>query len=887
MQNIFRPEKNKSTKNLELGGKAEGLFWLSKNGFDTPDWCVLPSQSVDAILGPEKNQIMSLLRTTNLENLNSKLDEIEVVLDCIEKDSSRLERICKFEVQQWITDKNVESSFFAVRSSLVGEDGTDFSFAGQLTTVLGVPATGLTAAIFKCLRGSFAKTVLTYKLQNNLDLNVHKMSVIIQKMVFADKSGVGFSINPNTSDDNEVYISATFGDCEGLVSGLSDCDTFIVQKDSGEVSKQITAKKIFSNLSQGKPEDALPEAKSKEAVLNKSDLETLSSEIKSIEQLKNQPQDIEWAMDKGRLYFLQVRPVTSKVTARAQTHKVVFDNSNIQESYCGVTLPLTFSLASECYRLAYNQLMSFMGFSDKDVEANDFRHSNMLSYVDGRVYYNIKSWYEGLKFMPSFGRSKEDMETMMGVQEPVDFVQDLSLSRSEKIAQLPKLLKIVFRLTINFAKIDRTVLNFDTGFWTSYKGFQRKLENKKMSSHDLIKLHKNVTDSFLKSWAAPLVNDFFVMVYNGKVKAALKKVGHEEALPILTSGEDLESIKPTLEIGSIAELVVAEKLTHVFINIDEKTWRTIRSTSNEIKEKLDSFMLLYGDRCIGELKLETETFRYDKKKLLKLIKNFIDLDESKRKGRSVTENESFTASVFDTIGAKQGALALYIFKRNLKKLRKGIRYRESMRLHRTRVVGLFRQIYREIGSRFCELDVINNKNDIFYLSHDEIQNFICGKSLFKNLKKVVDLRKNDFEAYHAKEPLHHFSASFPYSRDYKYFEDEGVEMSNEFKGLGCYPGLVEAPVELMINPDESVDLKGKILCTMRTDPGWAPLFPQVEGLLIERGSSLSHSAVVAREMGIPTVVGVEGITRKVKSGEFLSLDGAAGRVKRIDERSGV
>jgi len=876
MQNLFKPEHFDSAAKLELGGKAEGLLWLEQNGFETPEWCVLTSPMVDSLLGGVKVKIQKILEQTTFQNINEQLPKLQKELEVLSVDADVEQKMIS-----WVAEKGLSSERFAVRSSLVGEDGQDFSFAGQLKTVLGVSASELTAAVLECIKGSFSKTVLSYKLQNKIDLIDHRMSVILQKMIFAEKSGVGFSINPNTSDENEVFISAAFGDCEGLVSGASDCDTFIVKKDNGEVAKTVTQKKYFSNLAAQNPEDKLTDEKGRQPVLTNRDLEVLTSGIKSIEGLKKSPQDIEWALERDKLYFLQVRPVTSKIQKNVKVQTLVFDNSNIQESYCGLTKPLTFSLASECYRLAYNQLMTFMGFSEEEVEAHDFRHSNMLAYVDGRVYYNIRSWYEGLRFMPSFGRSKEDMETMMGVQEPVDFVEDINLTRSEKIQNFPKMVKIMIKLVTQFSKIDKTVAKFEKNFWTSYRSFQKQIENKEHNLNDLIVLHRDVTTSFLKSWAAPLVNDFFVMVYNGKVKSSLQGLNLEDVLPSLTSGEDLESIKPTLEIAAIARQIESNRLSHLLDHIQEDSWKTLRSASQDLKTRLDSFMDFYGDRCIGELKLETETFRHNKIKLLSLIKNYLNLDNERNHSEKSSEDKKLKSEIFQKIKSVKGSFFLYKFQSNLKKLKKGIRYRESMRLHRTRVVGLFREIYKKIGLQFFELGVLESAEDVFYLSHAEIENFICGKSLFKDLRDVVQIRKKDFVSYETREPLHHFSAEFPYANQYQYFDETLFGSETDFKGLGCYPGHVEAPVELMVSPDESQDLKGKILCTMRTDPGWAPLFPQVEGLLIERGSSLSHSAVVAREMGIPTVVGVEGITRRVKSGEWISLNGKTGKVKKI------
>jgi len=871
MNLILEPQNIKATD--QIGGKAEGLLWLHNNGYESPEWVVVPSSVIDVILGDSKKSVIDVLKSTNKKNYQNSIERIKAFL-------SNLQVTQKFEESlfDWIKKENLSTDSFAVRSSFLGEDSEDHSFAGQLETFLNVKPEDICKSITKCIKASFSKNIILYKLQNKLPLENHDMSVIIQKMIFAEKSGVCFSLNPNTFNQDELYISATFGDCDGLVSGTSDCDTFVVNKSTGEVQKDIIKKEVYSNLFEGKKLDSLPPELSEMPVLDNKDLAELSLKTKAIERLKNAPQDIEWAFT-DKLYFLQVRPVTAKNKSEIKDSSIVFDNSNIQESYCGITLPLTFSLASDSYRIAYNQLMSFMGFGQREIDKNDFRHSNMLSYVDGRVYYNISSWYDGLRLMPSFGKSKEDMESMMGVEEPVDFVEDVNFTALEKLKQVPKIIHILFKFVTRFAAIDLIVKTFDRNFWKSYREIQSFLNNEKLSAIELIKIHDDITRKFLKRWAAPLVNDFFVMVYNGKVRSVLKEINELESLSTLTMGEDLESLKPTKKIQELAALIKEEKLSKLFEDPNESTFKML-CANKKVKTPLLEFIDLYGDRCIGELKVETQTYRQNPLKLMKLVKNYV-FSEAKNTSK-LEEVEALQERVKTKIIDKKGKLSFFFFNKNLKKLKKGIRYRESMRLHRTRVVGLYRDVYVKLSKHLKKNLVINEESDIYYLSHNEIVGSVCAKGLTKDLSALVGLRKAEFEAYNEKEPKHHFKANFPYTKNYQYFSEEKASTDINFKGIGCYPGVVEAPVELMLTPDETKPLSGKILCTMRTDPGWAPLFPQIDGLLVERGSSLSHSAVVAREMGIPTVVGVKGITKRLSSGDFIRLDGKTGDILIAD-----
>jgi pyruvate,water dikinase len=160
-----------------------------------------------------------------------------------------------------------------------------------------------------------------------------------------------------------------------------------------------------------------------------------------------------------------------------------------------------------------------------------------------------------------------------------------------------------------------------------------------------------------------------------------------------------------------------------------------------------------------------------------------------------------------------------------------------------------------------------------------------GASVQTQWKSLVAGRKEEFAAYEDDEPAHHFSTYGPvyHHNSFEYVGDQQVQESEELlKGIGCYPGVVEQPIKLIFSPEDELTLDGQILCTVRTDPGWAPLFPTAGGILVERGSTLSHSAVVARELGIPAVVNIPGLTKMMENGERVRMDGGKGTIERLD-----
>jgi pyruvate,water dikinase len=230
----------------------------------------------------------------------------------------------------------------------------------------------------------------------------------------------------------------------------------------------------------------------------------------------------------------------------------------------------------------------------------------------------------------------------------------------------------------------------------------------------------------------------------------------------------------------------------------------------------------------------------------------------------------------------------WIFRFVLKNARRAIRDRENMRFSRTKIFGIVRHLFRSFGHHFAQLGVLKSDADIFHLTVDEIFTYVEGRSVNLNLLEIVERRKMEFEQFQKTPPPPDrlatfgpvgFSLSLPfYSLDDDSSSDS--DLPKMLKGTPCSPGIVEGIVRVVRDLKEARGLNGEILVTERTDPGWVPLYPSCSGLLIERGSLLSHSAVVARELGLPTIVGISGgLMRKLETGMKVRMDATKGIVE--------
>jgi len=861
----------------DLGGKAAGLIRLVEMGANVPSFFVIHPDVLQRHLPPEE------WRAFVADSTVEKGQELCAALSEVAFDDE-FQAVLKQALEGFSKE-----TLFAIRSSMLGEDGAQFSFAGQLESFLfqeGIEV--VSHSIRECWCSAYQSRVLAYRERAGLRPENIQVAVVVQKMVFSEVAGVLFTAHPQTGHRNRMLVSSAYGQGEGVVSGSCNADEIVWKKGEGELSFTIADKDRMVVRAEGAGVEEIDVSQDlrEERSLSASGMKKLCEEAERLEDAFGYPLDIEWAEEKGEMYFLQARPITSLPEApNEEGPVVVWDNSNIQESYCGVTTPLTFSYAQRAYDTVYRQTMEALGISAQEIEGSAHWRRHLLGIIRGRVYYNINSWYKGLTYLPSFGRNKQDMEEMMGLKDPVDFVHDQTFTLWEKIRKLPAMLSNMFRLFWQFRKLSQTVPEFQQHYEDIAKSVHPQ-EVSEMSFSSLMELNEYLRIEIQEKWHIPIINDFYVMMSTGALRRFLKSNGMEEAESLqnhLLAGEPgIESTEPTRLLLKMTGVIRRDpKLQAIVMNAND-VFAELCAANTELKNSLEHYVHRYGDRVAGELKLETKTLHHDKGFLVQILRNYVGndklslekLEEQEQKLRNTAEQRVMESIAFWKKGKAR---------KLMKRMRDAVKNRENMRLTRTRAFGLSRMIYRALGQRLVEVGRLEDAGDVFYLTVDELEAYHEGRSISTDLKGLAALRKVEFASYEAQDVPHHFktTGAVYFGNRYRYSGSIVIDPDADIlHGLGCYPGKIHAPISLIFHPDEAEDLTGTILCTVRTDPGWAPLFPSVSGILVERGSTLSHSAVVARELGIPAVVNIPGLTQIVKNGDVVTMDGDAGTVER-------
>ncbi|HYG15059.1 MAG TPA: PEP-utilizing enzyme, partial [Bacteroidia bacterium] len=300
----------------------------------------------------------------------------------------------------------------------------------------------------------------------------------------------------------------------------------------------------------------------------------------------------------------------------------------------------------------------------------------------------------------------------------------------------------------------------------------------------------------------------------------------------------------------------------------------------DLEKPFNEYLKKFGDRCLEELKLETKPFGQAPEKLMTIIKGHVlagisDKAFDSQKVRQEAEGK-FTQYYKNKLLKRQ--IAFHV----LKGARRLVSNRENLRFERTRVFGLVRKMFRGIGNDFYKQNLIYNPDDIFYLTKEEIFNFIKGTAVSANLKELISARKNEYAAFAAApQPASRIKTTgIVYTGDF-IDKTESVALTGQLIGIGCCRGIVKAKVRVVKDPSKETSLGGDILVTENTDPGWVTLFPSASGILVERGSLLSHSAILSREMGLPCIVGVAGLLASLKTGDVVEMNGETGIIKII------
>lgn len=885
---------------LLAGAKGRGLYQLTLAGLAVPEWRIIGSDVFrrHAESGGLPERISAVL---------AGLGSGPALRSAAEKTASLIRAwITEGELAADITQEVREAyeelggGHVAVRSSGSEEDGTVLSFAGQFATFLNVrDQADVAGKVRECWASAFSARSLQYRLLHGAQPSMTGMAVIVQRMVHAEKSGVLFTANPTNGNRDERVISAVYGLGEGLVQGAVDADTVVLDSRNMVRHTVIGEKQERFDADPSAPGCVVRATATQDRqclALSGDEVTSLGHVAGAIEDLHQSPQDVEWAFaPDGQLWVLQCRPITSPVAAAANEPDDagsdeflrVWDNSNIIESFRGITSPLTYSFARRVYQKVYEEYARSLKVPDaQQLEMKEWL-KHLLGYINGHVYYNLLNWYRLVRLAPFYGIGRRSLEVSLGVDESLaeelaETLQPFTFASSRE--RLFVTLRSRFAFFRNFILIDRKVRKFLIYFHRTYRKFDG-VDYGRLSAEEVFRQYQILERKLVTKWGSVAILDAVIGISFGALQA-LSNRWLPDAPPwfgwaVVSPGDGIESAEPARRIIELARQVLADPGLEVLVRETEAgkiRGALAREGYQDFLADIDSYISAYGYRSVDELKLEVPDLREDPPAFFTLLRNALSENLVRRDGGQNPD---------EYLDRNLGRLRRLVYERVRRKVRRSLAARENLRFCRTRAFGTAKKMMRAIGKEFARIGAIEQPGDIYYLCLEEIQGCFEATIITPDLKELIALRKTREKANRELTAPPRFSTRGPVywlgNLDQARRRSAPVQdgsLPGLLTGIAAAPGTAEGTAMVVDTPQE---VNGGILVTYRTDPGWVASLPSASALLVERGSPLTHVAIVARELRVPTVVQIKNLTQVIRTGMRLGVDGGTGQVRVISE----
>ena len=730
------------------------------------------------------------------------------------------------EVIGYVRTAFPEGTLFSVRSSASAEDSASFSFAGQLETFLFVPAEELIEKIKLCRASADSESIAEYLRISGIRRAELRINVIVQVMVNADFSGVIFTANPQ-GILSETVITVGAGTGDNVVEDRVDVNTYYCNRSDSS---------FYAELHDNAPK------------LSGDMLTKLLEIAADVRELFGCECDIEYAVRDGEVFILQARPIT---TLHADGH-IILDSSNISESYPGISSPMTISFVRDVYSLVFSSCVRRITRNDGTAERLENVLANMTDSANGRIYYRISSWYDVITMLPFSKKIIPVWQEMLGVS-------DKSVTRSSKTQSRMTRLRVMLSFVQLLSSNERNMKKLNRRFDEMYPKFSKRIRHTD-SPAELFSIYVELKNELGNCWDLTLVNDMYAFIFTGLLKHSLRCESPENtANQIICGSDSIESMKPVRLLSDICSALRSENSYEEFcaISTQEEFGRFV-SRPTRSTQLIKEFIEEYGDRCSCELKLEAETYRTDPLLLVETVSAFTNITPQETAARPKLH----------------GLSKLYA-----KKAYNGILLREKSRMSRGKIFGLIREIILKCGSDLSRHGLIEQQKDVFYLTFCELEQAVNGKTT--GLCELIASRKQQWKA---------FAAIPPYTRivfDREVFDKHPAEFVSDtihsddklIYGTPCSSGIVEGEVTHISALTADTDASGKIILADVTDPGWVYVISQSLGIISKRGSLLSHTAIISRELRKPAVVGVGNACDRLQDGDYVRLNGIDGTVQ--------
>jgi phosphohistidine swiveling domain-containing protein len=754
----------------------------------------------------------------------------------------------------------------AVRSSATAEDHPDYSFAGQLETFLNIRgAEALVEHIKHCWASLWTPQVMTYCFLQGIEIEKVYVAVVVQAMIPSEVAGIMFTANPVTSNRDEVAIDASWGLGEAIVSGLVTPDTILARKENGQViSQQIATKMrmvVYSDAG-GAQELDVPHEKRDAPALTEGQIAELVVLGRDIEAHYNIPQDIEWAFHRERAYVLQSRAITTLVDILEGDYSRAMFVEIFPE-------PLSPAFLSVITPLIHNMF-------DFTFESLGFQPPAEMEAV--KAFYNQP--YINRDYLLATLRSlSPELRQQMANQIMNPFSRHATGLKTERSLPFSRMMARFTRFLLRFPKLL-------PGIISRYQSEVAQAEGILLSDLSDQEILEHIEDLVFDTANRLISYDWMLIASTGITYQALG------ALLEPYFGEETEEIRGKLISGVTGNATMETNKALWDLAQKAKSSPTVADTLRQYSDgevraqlesslagkaflaELDRFLAVYGHREI-RMDIVYPTWGEDPAPVLGFVRAYLDTDDTHsphwQEARLVQERQALQERVKAklTDDSRGRYLTWPAFRWVFDQAQRHTRERDTMHFELTRLFPGFRRMLLELGARWSERGLIESPMDVFFLNWDEMNH------VAKTSQPMHDAVQENKTTYNA-------SMRRPWpimirEGEEIYPEVAGPDAEGRLEGVAGSPGLVTGSARVIRGPEEFGRLQtGDILVAPLTTPVWTPLFAIAGGVVTEVGGALSHGAIVAREYGIPAVMGIPNVTEWVQEEQMLTVDGNNG-----------
>jgi len=733
----------------------------------------------------------------------------------------------------------------AVRSSAVSEDGLNASFAGQFETWLNLESfQEIHEAIGKCIDASKTSRVREYASRvNGADTRI---SVIIQNMVTAKVSGVVFSAHPVNNRRDKMLISAVEGEGESLVSGKKDAVQYDLFRSGSNIDHEINKKG---------------------SLLSATNLKEILEGAAKAEKQSGIPVDMEWAIDHDdRLHWLQVRPITTlddvhynELDTIKSEIRDTWTLGNIGEMMPGVITPLTYSVSFHSVDIG----LTIWADASGAFSLRNYKGKRYIQMFYNRLFINMSNMMDYPKLV--WMNKKENVQFALSGKV---FPEMEAEPKANILLRVINLFRQIIAITWTKRRVnkllrmaeDHSIIltgNLENDYRALAKG--RDELSEAFGHHIISSSQSGTLYSVLMG----------ILTENKRLPTA---EDHHVAAILLTDISGIESADAVKSLEKFATIIRENKaFAELFTNVSpaEGLRMIIGNSSPEITNAFQSFISRHGHRCIRESELREKTWEENPVQLIHLLQTNV------RSGGATHTHENISVRI-DSILKEIPPLKRSIIRMILKTARRSVARREITKSASIKVLSTLRKAYQSYAATLVSAGLLDDPDQIYFLTHEEIHLLITDKD--PNWKKKATKRRNllpetsklkfDEICFGIPEPI----------------EEEHIPeiKDGQLSGIPVSSGIVEGIVRIIETPEDADRIRqGEIMVASFTDIGWTPYFSIIAGLITEIGSPLSHGAVVAREYGIPAIVGAKGAKQFLQDSMRIRLNGDKGTVEII------